>query len=69
MSAQFRRQDAAQAAIIAVALLAGLPALATTDETVRAALALHAAGKPASAYAKLAPLVRTRAGDPDFDYA
>lgn len=69
MSAQFRRQDAARAAIIAVALLAGLPALATTDETVRAALALHAAGKPASAYAKLAPLVRKRAGDPDFDYA
>ena len=45
------------------------PAMATIDAVVRDALALHAAGKPAEAYSRLAPLERTRAGDPDFDYA
>jgi tetratricopeptide (TPR) repeat protein len=44
-------------------------ASATVDAAVRDALVLHAAGKPADAFAKLAPLERARAGDPDYDYA
>jgi hypothetical protein len=49
-------------------LLAG-HAAAEVDLVVRDALGLHAAGKPADAFAKLAPLEGIRAGDPDYDYA
>lgn len=45
------------------------PALAIVDDAVRDALALHAAGKAEAAYALLVPLEKTRAGDPDYDYA
>lgn len=55
--------------LLAAALILSSPAMATIDAPVREALALHAAGKPGEAFALLAPLERTRAGDPDFDYA
>ena len=64
-----RATEYAAVAGVALALIGGTAATAAVDDAVRSALALHAAGKPAIAYAKLAPLVRTRAGDPDFDYA
>ncbi len=55
------------AALAAIAVSA--PAAAVVDDVVRDALAQHAAGKAAGAYASLAPLAAARAGDPDFDYA
>ncbi|WP_235536295.1 MULTISPECIES: surface lipoprotein assembly modifier [unclassified Sphingomonas] len=51
------------------AVLACAPASAAMDETVKGAIALQQQGKAAQAYAMLAPLVATRAGDPDYDYA
>ena len=51
------------------ALGVAAPATATVDAAVRDALALHASGKAEAAYAMLAPLEKSRAGDPDFDYA
>lgn len=45
------------------------PSLAEVDAAVREAHALHVAGKAEAAYALLAPLEKTRAGDPDYDYA
>lgn len=52
-----------------VAVLALSPAAAATDEAVVSAMALHRAGQAAAAFAALAPLEQTRAGDPDYDYA
>jgi tetratricopeptide (TPR) repeat protein len=51
------------------AIVASTPAAAVVDTVVRDALAQHAAGKAAAAYAALLPLAATRAGDADFDYA
>ena len=56
-------------AVVAILLASPTPAAATVDTVVREALAQHAAGKAAAAYAALAPLAASRAGDPDFDYA
>ena len=57
-------------AVAAFAVLMGAtPAAAEVDAIVRDALAQHAAGKAAAAFATLSPLASTRAGDPDFDYA
>ncbi|MET0370503.1 MAG: tetratricopeptide repeat protein [Sphingobium sp.] len=50
-------------------LALSLPAAAEVDDAVKRALALHGQGKPAEAFAILAPLESSRAGDPDFDYA
>ena len=46
-----------------------VPAVAQVDSAVRSALALYENGDAIRAFALLAPLVATRAGDPDFDYA
>jgi tetratricopeptide (TPR) repeat protein len=56
---------------LAVAALVGSidPAMATTDELVTRALALHVDGKAAEAFMLLSPFESERAGDPDFDYA
>ena len=54
---------------VLAAVTAAAPAEALVDNVVRDALAQHAAGKAAAAYAVLSPLAATRAGDPDFDYA
>ncbi|MFB0874259.1 MULTISPECIES: tetratricopeptide repeat protein [unclassified Sphingobium] len=60
---------------ISALLLAGCllaltpPAAAEVDDVVKQALALHGQGKPDQAYALLAPMESTRAGDPDYDYA
>jgi len=51
------------------ASLAFSPVSAAMDETVKSAVALHQQGKAAQAYDALAPLVASRAGDPDYDYA
>ncbi|CAM3304794.1 DUF560 domain-containing protein [Sphingomonas antarctica] len=53
---------------LAAAVIAG-PAYATADAPVQQALALAQQGRAGEAYALLAPLAATRAGDPDFDYA
>ncbi len=55
------------AALAAVSLCA--PAAAAVDAVVAQALALHGRGDAAGAFALLAPLERTRAGDADYDYA
>ena len=57
-------------AVMALLLAAtAVPARAAADAPVEQALALHRAGNAAAAFALLAPLERTRAGDPDYDYA
>lgn len=56
-------------AAAALALFAAMPAAAAVDDAVRDAIAQIQAGRAGEAYARLAPLVNTRAGDPDFDYA
>ena len=45
------------------------PAAAAVDTVVAQAVALQARGDAAGAFALLAPLERSRAGDPDYDYA
>lgn len=57
------------ALVLAAASSAVSPAAAAIDETVRRAVALERAGRMGDAYALLAPLADTRAGDADFDYA
>ncbi|MES2755284.1 MAG: tetratricopeptide repeat protein [Pseudomonadota bacterium] len=70
-----RRTLLTGAALATALLLAATPAAAQTapakapDPVVAQAVALQAQGKPKAAYDLLAPLVGTRAGDPDFDYA
>lgn len=49
--------------------LAAAPAAATMDEAVTRAIALQQQGKSEDAYVLLSPLIGTRAGDPDYDYA
>lgn len=55
------------AALAAVSLCA--PAAAAVDAVVTQALALHGRGDAAGAFALLAPLETTRAGDAEYDYA
>ena len=58
------------AAMIAATTLAPLPAGAqASDPLIAQALSLHGQNKAEEAYRLLQPLVETRAGDPDFDYA
>ena len=68
-NASQRRSWLFGALIVVASTCSTVPASATVDSVVRDALTLHAEGKPADAFAKLAPLERSRAGDPDFDYA
>lgn len=56
------------AAGLALALCTSTAALAAVDAAVRQADQLVQANRPAEAYRLLAPLVESRAGDPDFDY-
>ena len=64
--------------LISLALAAGMPGLAQAqspalstaiDSVLSQAVALTQDGRPAEAYKLLAPLTKSRAGDPDFDYA
>lgn len=64
---RLKRAKLAGVALAAIGLAA--PAIAKLDEIVSQAIALEQQGKAADAYRLLQPLVATRAGDPDFDYA
>lgn len=53
----------------AAGMMLAVPASAEVDKAVQQALALESANRMGEAFALLSPLVDTRAGDPDFDYA